>query len=190
LIAIHSMTSDEYKELYGLPWKHGLCGRENSMKLSKNLKERYANGFQPDLEAARKRVDHSNRRPDQPFFTKIRAENVISGSKKRIKYFHEDYKNVLKRMLEENKVLDEVCKDSDMPSYSVVYKYSRRNKEFRKELDKIYERFPFSIQARANKLSEDKFRQAIIGPRQSGFSVTEISRSLGVSENMIRRRLK
>ena len=26
LKAIHEMTSDEYKEMYGLPWKHGLCG--------------------------------------------------------------------------------------------------------------------------------------------------------------------
>ena len=87
LKAIHDMTSDEYKEMYGLPWKRGLCSEDHSLKLSENLKKRHANGFRPDLDAARERVDYSRRRPDQPFFTKIRAENVISGSKKRIKYF-------------------------------------------------------------------------------------------------------
>jgi len=190
LKAIHSMTSDEYKELYGLPWKRGLYGRENSMKLSKNLKERYANGFRPDLEAARKRVDHSKRRPDQPFFTKIRAENVISGNEKRKKYFPEDFQNVLKRMLDEQKTLAEVYRDPDMPTENAVYRYSRRNKEFRKALDAVYEKLPFSVQARANKLNEDKFKKAIVSLLQSGFSVTEISRIFGVGDNTIRRRLK
>ena len=93
-------------------------------------------------------------------------------------------------MLEENKALDEACKDADIPSYSLVYQYARNNKKFRKALDKTYEKLSFSIQARAHKLSEYKFRKAIISLRKSGFSVPETSRSFGVSENMIRRRLK
>ena len=59
LKAIHAMTSDEYKEMYGLPWKHGLCSRDHSLKLSENLNKRHANGFQPDLEAARARINYS-----------------------------------------------------------------------------------------------------------------------------------
>ena len=72
-------------------------------------------------------------------------------------------------MLEENKILYEVCKDADMHSSNQVYQYAERNKEFRKALDKIYEKLSFSIQARARKLSEDKFRKAIMRLRQSGF---------------------
>jgi len=93
-------------------------------------------------------------------------------------------------MVDENKTLAEVCRDDDMPCESIVYQYSRRNKEFRKALDKAYEKLPFSVQARANKLSVDKFRKAILSLQQSGFSTPEISRFLGVSENTIRRRLK
>ena len=93
-------------------------------------------------------------------------------------------------MLEENKVLDEACKDADMPSYSQVYKYAKRNKDFRKALDMTYEMLPFSIQAKAHKLSEYKFRRATESLRKFGFSVPEISRSLVVSEDMIRSRLK
>ena len=186
---IHDISSDEYRETYGLPWKHGLCGEEVSLKLRKTMKERWDSGFCNDLEAARKQLKKAKKRQDQPFFKKVRSENLISGNKKRQKYFHEDFQNVLTRMLEENKILDEVCKDADMPNYSLVYQYARRNKEFRKALDGTYEKLPFSIQARARKLSEDKFRKAIISLRKSGFSVPEISRYLGVSENMIRLRL-
>ena len=190
LKAIHEMTSDEYKEMYGLPWKRGLCSKDHSLKLSENLKKRHANGFRPDLVAARAKIDHSRRRPDQPFFTKIRAENVISGNRKRKRYFHKDFQNVLKRMLDEHKTLAEVYRDHDMPSESIIYYYSRRNKEFKKALDTVYEKLPFSVQTRANKLNEDKFRKTIQSLLQSGFSVSEISRILGVGDNTIRRRLK
>ncbi|HUV59417.1 MAG TPA: MucR family transcriptional regulator [Desulfatiglandales bacterium] len=189
LTAIHDMTSDEYRELYGLPWKRGLCSRDHSLKLSENLKKRHANGFRPDLETARASINHSKRRPDQPFFTKIRAENVISGNKRRKKYFPEDFQNVLKRILDEHKTLAEVYRDPDMPTENAIYRYCKRNQEFRKALDVIYEKLPFSVQARANKLSEDKFRKAILSLQQSGFSISEISRFLGVGDNTIRRRL-
>ena len=187
---IHDIGSDEYREIYGLPWKCGLCGEEFSLKLRKIMKKRRENGFCPDLDTAREKSKQAKKRQDQPFFKKIKSENLISGNKKRIKYFHEDFENLLKRMLEENKTLNEVCKDVDMPSYSMVRQYSRRNKGFRKALDRTYEKLPFSVQARANKLSVDKFRKAITSLRQSGFWVPEISRFLGVSKSMIRRRLK
>lgn len=191
LKGIHDITSEEYKEMYGLPWKHGLCGKEFSIKLSKIMNKRRDNGYSTDMDAVRARPKHTRKRQDQPFFTKIRAENLVSGGKKeRRKYFHEDFQNVLKRMLDENKTLAEVCKDADIPCESVVYQYSRRNKEFRKALDKTYEKLPFSVQAKATKLSVDKFRKAMLSLQQSGFSILEISRFLGVAENTIRRRLK
>jgi len=190
LKAIHAMTSDEYREMYGLPWKRGLCSKEHSLKLSEILNKRRANGFRPDIDAAREKSKTSKRRNDQPFMKKIRSENVVSGNKKRTAYFHEDFQNVLKRMLDEHKTLAEVYRDPDMPSENAVYRYSRRNKEFRKALDTTYEKLPFSVQARANKLSEDKFKKAIVILQQSGFSISEISRFLGVGDNTIRRRLK
>ena len=36
---IHDISSDEYREIYGLPWRHGLCSEEVSLKLSKNMKK-------------------------------------------------------------------------------------------------------------------------------------------------------
>ena len=191
LKAIHDITSDEYKEMYGLPWKHRLCGKEFSLRFRKIMNKRRDNGYSTDMDAVRARPKHAGKRQDQPFFTKIRAENLISsGKRERRKYFHKNFQNVLKRMVDENKTLPEVCKDADMPCESVVYQYSRRNKEFRKALDTTYEKLPFSVQAKANKLSVDKFRKAILSLQQSGFSVLEISRFLGVSGKTIRRRLK
>jgi len=190
LKAIHAITSDEYREMYGLPWKRGLCSRDHSLKLSEILNKRRANGFHPDIDAAREKSRTSKRRQDQPFTKKIKPEIAISGNRKRKRYFHKDFQNVLKRMLDEHRTLAEVYRDPDMPTENAVYRYYRRNKEFRKALDAIYEKLPFSVQVRANKLNEDKFRKAIVSLQQSGFSAYKISRFLGVGENTIRRRLK
>lgn len=187
---IHELESDEYRARYGLPWKHALCGKELSLKLSNTMKRRRESGFRPDIDAARKKSKQARKRQDQPFFKKVRSENIISGNKKRRKYSDEDYRNVLTVMSAGNMTLDEACESEEMPSYSLVYQYARRNKTFREALDKTYEKLSFSVQARARKLAEDKFGKAIVGRRQSGFSVAEISRCLGISENMIRRRLR
>jgi hypothetical protein len=163
--------------------------RPQQPEAQRKVEKRYVNKFQPDLEAARARVDYSNRRPDQPFTKKIRAENFISGNKRRVRYFHEDFQNVLKKMLNEHKTLAEVYRNPDMPSYSSIYYYSRRNKELKKALDATYKQLPLSLQAQANKLNEDKFRKAIQSFLQSGFSIAEISRILGVGDTTIRSRL-
>ena len=187
---IHEFESDEYRERYGLPWKHALCGKELSLKLSNTMRRRRASGFRPDIDAARKKSKRATKRQDQPFFKKLRAENIISGNKKRRKYSEQDYRNVLTVMLAGNMTLVEACEPEEMPSYSRVYEHARENRIFRQALDKTYEKLSFSVQARARKLAENKFGKAMKSLRQSGFSVPEISRRLGVSENMIRHRLK
>jgi len=47
-----------------------------------------------------------------------------------------------------------------------------------------------SIRVLKTELSVDKFRKAVLSLQQSGFSISEISRFLGVGDNTIRRRLK
>jgi len=59
LKAIHDITSDEYKEMYGLPWKHGLCGKEFSLKLRRIMKKRRDNGYSTDMDAVRAIPKHA-----------------------------------------------------------------------------------------------------------------------------------
>jgi hypothetical protein len=47
-------------------------------------------------------------------------------------------------MMNENKGLNEVCKDADMPDFRAVSKYAKKNADFRKELEKTYEKLPYS----------------------------------------------
>jgi hypothetical protein len=189
LIRIHDVGAEDYREKYGLPWKHGLCGKATSHKLSNPMNKRRENGFAPDTDAAREKSIQAKKRPDQPYFIKVKTENLKSVNDKRKKYFDEDYQRVLVRMLQEKKGLNQVCKDDDMPNFRLVSKYAKRNMVFKRKLEKTYAKLPFSVQAGACRLPEDKFKKKLISLQQSGLSIVEIARQLGVSKNLIRSRL-
>jgi hypothetical protein len=105
------------------------------------------------------------------------------------KYTDKDFKMVLIKMLNENEGLNEVFKDADMHNSSDVSKYTNRNRGFRKALDRTYERLPYSIQAGAGRLPEEKFKKDLKSLKRSGITVVEMSRLLGVSRNLIQNRL-
>jgi hypothetical protein len=186
----HDITADDYREQYGLPWRRGLCGVGTSKKLSQNMFDRQKNGFRPPIEAASKKSVGATRRPDQPFFVKVKADNMKIGSEKIKKYSDQDFKNVLVKMLTENRGLNEVCKDADMPDFRAVSKYAKKNEDFRKELDRAYEKLPYSVQAGAGRLPEKKFREDLKSLKRSGITVADMSRLLGVSRSLIHNRLK
>jgi hypothetical protein len=181
----HDLTADDYRERYGLPWKRGLCGVGLSKKRSKLLLERLKNGFRPPIEIAMKKSVGAPRRPDQPFLVKIKA-----GTKKFKKYTDQDFKNVLEKMLKEKKSLNKACQDPDMPLIKAVSKYAQKNADFRKQLDQTYEQLPYSVQAGACRLPEERFREDLLSMKQSNITVADMSRLLGVSRSLINNRLK
>jgi hypothetical protein len=186
----HDLTADDYRELYGLPWKRGLCGVGLSKKRSKYMLDRIKNGFQPPIEAAMKKSVGAPRRPDQPFFVKVKLENMRAGSEKFKKYADQDFKKVLAKMLKEKKGLNETCQDPDMPTINAVSKYAKKNADFRKELARTYEQLPYSVQAGACRLPEKRFREDLLSMKRSNITVADMSRLLGVSRSLINNRLK
>lgn len=189
LIRVHGISPDQYKEKYGLPWKRGLCGPMTSKKHSKNMTERLKKGFRPPIDAARQKSLNAKRRQDQPFFKKVKLENLECFNKGNRKYCDEDYQKVLRKMLKETKGLYEVCKSADMPDIKMVSKYAKRNNDFQKAIDRTYEKLPYSVQARAGKLPEKKFREDLLSLKRSGITVADMTRLLGVSRNLILSRL-
>jgi hypothetical protein len=190
LIRVHEINPDQYKEKYGLPWRRGLCGVGTSEKLSKNMFDRQKNGFQPPIEIAWKKTERAKRRKDQPFLVKAKINSLKPVIEKLRKYRDQDYKKVLVKMLREKKGLNEVCKDPDMPHFRAVSKYAKRNADYRKKLERTYEQLPYSLQAGAGRLPEKKFIEDLLSLKQSGITVADMTRLLGVSRNLIYNRLK
>lgn len=190
LIRAHDVTPDDYRERYGLPWRRGLCGVSTSERLSTSMLRRRQEGFSPDMQAALEEAWRAERRQDQPFFAGVGADNLKPIIEKITKYADKDFKNVLVRMLNEKKGLNEACKEAGMPHFGAVSKYAKKNAKFREDLERAIEQLPYSVQAGAGNLPKKKFREDILSSKRSGITVADMSRLLGVSRSPINNRLK
>jgi len=92
--------------------------------------------------------------------TKTQNNNLISVIDKIKKYANKDFKNILVKMINEKKSLNEACKEAGMPHPGAVSKYAKKNAEFRKELEITYEQLPDSVQADDGKLPEKELKEA------------------------------
>jgi hypothetical protein len=120
---IHGTSHEEYRGIYGLPWRRGLVSPKVSNRLSKVLTERIRNGSfkpEPDNKAAVARI-LAGRRRDQPFVTLAKSELGKEQSKKNLRYTRKDFENVLSAMLNRKTTLRQVCMtDKNLPSRPTV----------------------------------------------------------------------
>jgi len=93
---------------------------------------RLKKGFRPPIGAAQRKSVNAMKRPDQPFFVKVKADNMKIGCDKIEKYTDQYFKNVLAKMLNENQGLNEAFKDPDMPDIRIVSKYAKKMGTFEK----------------------------------------------------------
>lgn len=121
--------------------------------------------------------------------TKPKIDSQKPIIKKLKKYADKDFKNILVKMINEKKSLNEACKEAGMPHPGVVSKYAKKNAELRKELEMTYEQLPNSVQTGADRLSEKKLKEDILRLKRGGVTAAEMLRRTEVSKSMIDNRL-
>jgi len=153
---VHESSHDEYRGLYGLPWRKGLVSRNVSKGLSSKLTNRIKNGSfkpKPNNKAAVDKIRAGDWRKDQPYLTGIKSENARGLCKKNIKHDHGDFEKVLSVMLKNKIALREACMDKNLPPSSRVLGYAESNPGFRKKLIDTYYALPYDVQARTDMFS-------------------------------------
>lgn len=81
LKAIHAMTVDDYKEMYGLPWSRGLSCDESRILRRDGLLARLDVGELTELAAAARKKKTGKERQRQPFRNEISMMNLKIGPK-------------------------------------------------------------------------------------------------------------
>jgi hypothetical protein len=149
LRAKHTMSCDEYKSKFGLPWSRGLVSEELHIRKSEKAKELVANGKiaqhfnQSEFNELRKR---GKRKKIQPFLKQIVGEigkaslaihrNPCPPGRKPclVTADYEKYLNELKRT---GKSILEIYKSGGFIHPNTLYKYAKKNKEFQKKLKAV-----------------------------------------------------
>lgn len=185
-LSVHSLTVDDYKEMYGLPWSKGLTGTESNAVRAAVIKRRMDEGWNPssNIEILR---NCATKQRFQPFRAEVSRANV-AHSPDPTPFPEELYYEILQRMETQDKSLAEVCEDEDVPSLT-WFRQHRLNPEKRRLYDITMTKLSFATLARAKSLMSDlRFRQVIRQMRPASDHV--IGRELGVSAILINRTRK
>lgn len=130
LKGMHKISSDEYREIYGLPFMRGLCAGEYTAWRSEFSKDQFEKNRDRQLRylAQAKAVQAENGNPQRhkPRFWK----NERTG------YTREHFEEFARRVLSGRAGLD-VEQDDDMPSKAHVLWYMKRNKDFAQQWDMV-----------------------------------------------------
>lgn len=119
----HGMTSDEYRQMYGIPYERGLCAADFSEQRVEHGKTLFENNKERQMAAMRLAIETQNkiefRQRNKPHFWK----------KERTKHSADVFREFMKRVIE-GRTLGEVSKDDDMPHFASVFWYMRRDQSF------------------------------------------------------------
>jgi len=186
---IHGITEDQYREMYGLPWRRGLTSQESHNRYSLAVRRRMEDGWMPrtSVECLHAARQIKNRR--QPFQREVCYENIAVAqgmiahliAHGRIGYPDYIFEEFLQRMVT-GRTLREVSSDTDMPHESCIYARCKVNNQFAARLKMIGESLPFAVLARAESVRHNpKFLARVRALRARGLSDKRIAPLLGVS---------
>jgi len=122
--------------------------------------------------------------------TKTQNNKLQSVIDKIKNFADKDFKNILVKMINEKKSLNEVCKEAGLPHPGTISKYAKKNAKFRKELEMTYGQLPKFVQADHGKLPENKLNEDPLSLKRSGIRATEMSRGPEAPKSIINNGLK
>ena len=182
---IHSMTEDEYRARYGLPWRRGLISTHCFENYSAATRKRMDEGWSPPNDPDGRALGHAAARGQrsQPFRRELAIKNVASANPNPIAYVGE---NVLATMIERIKsgrTPKEVRDDDDMPSQTwLTVNLTESDKA---SIRDVIWSMPFDFQARAQFGMAPNFFEAIKELRP--MSDKKIAQRLGVTAMTVNR---
>ncbi len=126
-----------------------------------------------------------------PVFRALKDFNTKMGITRSsfLKWGRRDYEAILERIREQSRVLTDVTKDPDLPCMAAWLDYVKKHPEFLKKLQEVYDGMPYSIQAKAYKLSP-RFRKDCERLRAGGKKIREIADIVMVSQRTVGKTLR
>ncbi len=97
-----------------------------------------------------------------------------------------DYEAILQRIQDQQRTLNDVLCDPDLPSKSAWQKFSKRHPEFKERVRQIYDSWPYALQARLQIKISAQFLNDCIRLRKQGLTQAQIAETLEVPIQRVR----
>lgn len=187
----HDYTPDDYRAEFGLPWRRSLAGTRLRAKLRRIMNQQRKKGILPKSpsKAHMKKLHASiiNRRKSTKVANNSWSRLGLSTHGRERKWDKEDFEEYLRR-IQSGRTISEVGQDKDMPVREVFGDYMKENPVFRKRFELIWDKLPYDVQVRGNRLGI-RFEKEITKLREKGMTYPQIAAVVGVKESTVRNRL-
>jgi len=188
LKAIHGLSDDEYREMYGLPWRRGLTGTEANRNISQTIVARIEAGWKPPstFQLGNQAIKERGFRI-QPFRAEQSLKNIANRLPRGSPYPDNIFDQMILRVAD-GRTINEVCQDADMPGRSWFHAHCKANPEDRERLMVLLDTMPFDFQARNQMGFGPRFWSEVERLRQRGLSDHQIADQAGLTAMTINRR--
>lgn len=181
---IHSVTEDDFRVMYGLPWRRGLTSEASHARYGAVAKKRAEDKREEllvNLAAGRAKMRASppERKPDQPFRREHHIRNILSMTKLDRLWNETDAEKILAE-LQKNRTEVEVLNDVGRPQRTWWCAFLNSHPDIRLRRNAIIEAQPFDVQARGERLGK-RFRDELRRLFDQGLSDHKIAKILGVT---------
>lgn len=175
LLNIHSLTVDDYRGLYGLPWTKGLAGEQTKALHAANALATIAAGKDFGSAAHRAKAHKTPRRKAQPFFRELAMRN--SGV---VEWPPETFDRLLEELRAGSLPYEALSKEG-MPGRTWLGVYLKKNPEADARFRSLFDEMPFDWQRRTTLGMGPRFWSEVRRLRDAGGSDRTIARDLGVT---------
>lgn len=180
LKTIHSVEVDEYRAMYGLPWRTGLTGEETREKHSVIAKRMLAE--HDHLLPYRHLLGTGTARAKQPYLREEQTARILAGAGREARYEAGTFDEFLRRMAT-GRTRNDVCNDEDMPGTSWLYQQMKDDPALKTRYRETVEALPYPVQAKMTSLGQRFMADVrrLRSPAEGRLSDEKIAQALGVT---------
>lgn len=183
LSRVHSVSDEEYREMYGLPWGRGLTCHETYEAYSESSKTEEKRAHMRAIAHEHRHLALSAIRENgvrsSPAARQANTDRILSAAGVR-RLTDADFDSFIDAILTGSMPPKEVLKLNGMPRASALRQKVRTDAAFRAKYAAAVESLPFEVQAKHHILDE-RFKAEVIRLFQEGLSDKEIGARLGVT---------
>jgi predicted transcriptional regulator len=190
LTSIHSITESDYRDMWELPYTYGLTGRVSHAAYSKAIKQRMADGFDPNegvtkVEIA-ERMKSADRRKSRKFFKEAAVKKSMDLAGIDRSWSREDIWPTLQYSLDNLVSVPEAVRAlGGKPSRSAIQRAFSADPELKAEFRRKIDELPYDHQTKIKYGLSEAFWVDVRRYRSEGLSDKSISDITGVWFGMI-----
>lgn len=184
----HSVTEDDYRKMYGLPWRRGLTSEGSHKAYSAAAIKRKSGDLLKALGHEWRYKAHSAARNQrkQPFVKEISRENIAIANETPTEGYPDSMFGKVIEQIALGKTIVEISEMDGLPSASWIGEFKRQNKWAKKLYEKTIDGLPYDMQAKMESLGPSFWKEVEV-LRGKGLSDHKISDATGISAMAINR---